>query len=93
MVHAAPAGARQGPHGPWLFPRQEVQHGKIAFARVVVEGEHALACPDFGGLLLDCLQRRADEFRLIESSSSRAAGLREATIGYVDFLTEMATIR
>ena len=34
-----------------------------------------------------------DEFFIIESRNPRVAGLREATMGYVDFLYEMATIR
>ena len=34
-----------------------------------------------------------DEFMLIESNNPQVAGLREATMGYVDFLHEMATIR
>jgi acetylornithine deacetylase/succinyl-diaminopimelate desuccinylase-like protein len=34
-----------------------------------------------------------DEFMVIESRNPRVAGLREATMSYVDFLTEMATIR
>ncbi|HKR24584.1 MAG TPA: M20/M25/M40 family metallo-hydrolase [Allosphingosinicella sp.] len=34
-----------------------------------------------------------DEFFLIESRNPQVAGLREATMSYVDFLTEMATIR
>ena len=34
-----------------------------------------------------------DEFFLIESNNPRVAGLREATMGYVDFLYEMASIR
>ncbi|HMG47278.1 MAG TPA: M20/M25/M40 family metallo-hydrolase [Allosphingosinicella sp.] len=34
-----------------------------------------------------------DEFFLIESRNPRIAGLREAAMGYVDFLYEMATIR
>ena len=34
-----------------------------------------------------------DEFFLIQSRNPRVAGLKEATMGYVDFLTEMATIR
>jgi acetylornithine deacetylase/succinyl-diaminopimelate desuccinylase-like protein len=33
-----------------------------------------------------------DEFFLIESRNPRVAGLKEATMGYVDFLSEMATI-
>ena len=31
-----------------------------------------------------------DEFYIIESKDGRVAGLREATMGYVDFLYEMA---
>lgn len=34
-----------------------------------------------------------DEFFLIESNDSRVAGLREAAMGYIDFLYEMASIR
>jgi acetylornithine deacetylase/succinyl-diaminopimelate desuccinylase-like protein len=34
-----------------------------------------------------------DEFMLIESNTPAVAGFREAAIGYVDFLYEMATIR
>ncbi len=34
-----------------------------------------------------------DEFMLIESSNPAVAGYREATMGYVDYLYEMATIR
>jgi len=34
-----------------------------------------------------------DEFFVIESRNGRVAGLREAAMGYVDFLYEMATIR
>jgi acetylornithine deacetylase/succinyl-diaminopimelate desuccinylase-like protein len=34
-----------------------------------------------------------DEFFVIESRNSPVAGLREAAMGYADFLTEMATIR
>ncbi|MGQ0559537.1 MAG: M20/M25/M40 family metallo-hydrolase [Sphingosinicella sp.] len=34
-----------------------------------------------------------DEFFIIESRDARVAGLREATMGYVDFLYEMATLR
>ncbi len=34
-----------------------------------------------------------DEFFLIESRNARVAGLREATMSYVDFLHEMASIR
>ena len=33
-----------------------------------------------------------DEFFIIESRNPRIAGLREAAMGYVDFLYEMATI-
>jgi acetylornithine deacetylase/succinyl-diaminopimelate desuccinylase-like protein len=34
-----------------------------------------------------------DEYMVIESNNPQVAGLREATMGYVDFLYEMATIR
>jgi len=34
-----------------------------------------------------------DEYMIIESNTPRVAGLREATMGYVDFLQELATIR
>lgn len=34
-----------------------------------------------------------DEFMLMESNNPRVAGFREAAMGYVDFLYEMATIR
>jgi acetylornithine deacetylase/succinyl-diaminopimelate desuccinylase-like protein len=34
-----------------------------------------------------------DEFFIVESRNPRVAGLKEAAMGYVDFLTEMATIR
>jgi hypothetical protein len=34
-----------------------------------------------------------DEYMIIESRNPAVAGLREATMGYVDFLYEMATIR
>ena len=34
-----------------------------------------------------------DEYMVIESRNPAVAGLREATMGYVDFLYEMATIR
>ena len=34
-----------------------------------------------------------DEYMIIESRNPRVAGLKEATMGYVDFLYEMATIR
>lgn len=34
-----------------------------------------------------------DEFMLLESNNPRVAGFKEATMGYVDFLYEMATIR
>jgi acetylornithine deacetylase/succinyl-diaminopimelate desuccinylase-like protein len=34
-----------------------------------------------------------DEYMIIESRNAAVAGLREATMGYVDFLYEMATIR
>ena len=34
-----------------------------------------------------------DEYMIIESRDSRVAGFKEATMGYVDFLYEMATIR
>ena len=33
-----------------------------------------------------------DEFFIIESRNGRVAGLKEAAMGYVDFLYEMATI-
>jgi acetylornithine deacetylase/succinyl-diaminopimelate desuccinylase-like protein len=34
-----------------------------------------------------------DEYMIIESNNPRMAGLKEATMGYVDFLYELATIR
>jgi acetylornithine deacetylase/succinyl-diaminopimelate desuccinylase-like protein len=34
-----------------------------------------------------------DEYMIIESRDARVAGYREATMGYVDFLYEMASIR
>jgi acetylornithine deacetylase/succinyl-diaminopimelate desuccinylase-like protein len=34
-----------------------------------------------------------DEYMIIESNNPRVAGLREATMGYADFLYELATIR
>ena len=34
-----------------------------------------------------------DEFFIVDSPTGRVAGLREAAMGYVDFLNEMATVR